>query len=364
MKLHLLGIFYTIHDPAYSHCPFTDKCLRFPKMMQAQGYEVVEYANEGSLSQAREKVIVLDRLEYQRLTDLYKQEFPNVPAMTTSTLCRTFEEKLIKELVKRAKPYDIVCHPFGATHSLVGDALPKCFHVETGIGYTLTHFRYKIFESYAWWHYHQGLAKRAGNNYEWVIPMSYDLDEWEPCYEPGEYILYFGRITEDKGLWYVKEIAKHTNREVLLCGSGDPRPYLDPAIKNLRAMPAVSGKARSDLLRKAYCTLMPTLYTEPFGSGGVEGMLCGTPLIASDFGAFSETVWHEVTGFRCKTLGDWVDAVERAGSLDRKFIAEHARKKHNLATCGQLYAKVFQQLQDMRDKGWYSLTPIMAIPPR
>jgi hypothetical protein len=46
MKRHLLGIFSSIHDPAYSHCPFTDKCLRYPKMMQAQGYEVVEYAND------------------------------------------------------------------------------------------------------------------------------------------------------------------------------------------------------------------------------------------------------------------------------------------------------------------------------
>src|SRR5262249_11347969 len=116
MKLHLLGIFNSIHDPAYSHCAFTDKCLRFPKMMQAQGFDVVEYANEGSVSQARDKVVVLDLSEFQRLTELYKKEFPNEPANISSTLCKTFEQNLTRELLQRAEPNDIICHPFGTAH--------------------------------------------------------------------------------------------------------------------------------------------------------------------------------------------------------------------------------------------------------
>jgi glycosyltransferase involved in cell wall biosynthesis len=362
MKLHLLGIFYSLHDPAYSQCAYTLKCLRFSKMMQAQGFEVVEYANEGSRSEAREKVIILNQTQFKHLTELYNREFPNERGNLGSSLCQAFEEKLIGEVSRRAEPYDIICHPFGVAHARLGDVLPGCYHVETGIGYLGTYFPYRIYESYAWWHYHQGRQNRAGNNYEWVIPNYYDLEEWEPCYEPGEYLLYFGRITADKGLAYVTEIARHTDREVLLCGGGDPQPFLDPAVKNLRAIPPISGKARSDLLRRAYCMLMPTLYTEPFGGSGVEGMLCGTPLLASDFGAFTETVLHGVTGFRCKTLGDWLYAIGRAGTLDRRVIAEYARKKYSLETCGRLYASVFQQIQDLRDKGWYTLTPSMAIP--
>jgi len=40
--LHLVGIFHTQHTAAYSHCAFTGKALRFPKMMQGQGYAVIE----------------------------------------------------------------------------------------------------------------------------------------------------------------------------------------------------------------------------------------------------------------------------------------------------------------------------------
>ena len=61
--LHLIGIFHTIHNLDYSHCAFTGKALRFSKMMQAYDYSVVEYANEGSESAAREKVVMLSKDE-------------------------------------------------------------------------------------------------------------------------------------------------------------------------------------------------------------------------------------------------------------------------------------------------------------
>ncbi|HEY9842688.1 MAG TPA: glycosyltransferase, partial [Candidatus Obscuribacterales bacterium] len=136
-----------------------------------------------------------------------------------------------------------------------------------------------------------------------------------------------------------------------------------PEIPNLKYIPPVTGRARSDLLRKAYCVLMPTLYTEPFGGGGVEAMLCGTPLLASDFGAFSETVVHGFTGYRCKTLGDWLYGVKMAGKLDRKAIAQFSRSKYSLETIAPMYTRVFEQVAEMQNQGWYSHVPFMAIPP-
>jgi len=57
--LHLIGIFHTQHRSSFSHCAFTGKALRFPKMMQAFGYTVFEYSNAGSESVAVEKVEML-----------------------------------------------------------------------------------------------------------------------------------------------------------------------------------------------------------------------------------------------------------------------------------------------------------------
>jgi glycosyltransferase involved in cell wall biosynthesis len=242
-----------------------------------------------------------------------------------------------------------------------------------GIGYNNPYLQFRIYESYSHWHYVMGMqGVKQGSDYNWVIPNYFDLDEWKPNDTEGDYLLLFGRAQQDKGLDIVKEIAKNVNKKVIVCGTwniadelrkcatlsdstSDDLTLMDPEIPNLFYKPPVSGLARSDLLRNAYAILMPTRYMEPFGCAGVEGMLCGTPFIASDFGAFSETIQPGVNGFRCKTLGDWLKAIEEVYYLDRYIIASKARKKYSLETIGKQYDTVFKQIHDLTKKGWYTL---------
>ena len=191
--------------------------------------------------------------------------------------------------------------------------------------------------------------------------MGYDIDDWEPSYEPGKYLLYFGRVIECKGLQIVKEIAANVDMPVIMVGAGTPELFLSDDIPNLTYQEPVTGKARSELLRGAYAMLMPTIYTEPFGGAGVEGMLCGTPLIASDYGAFTETVSHGYNGFRCKTLGDYLEAVKMAGDLNRRAIASEARAKYSLQNVGSQMDKIFKQIKALDHKGWYSLDATDAV---
>lgn len=364
MTLHLLGLFHTIPRPEFSHCAFTGRVMRFGKMMLPYGYEVVEYSNEGSETQASEHVVILESDRFNDLKTLYEEEQPCQVASTDSTLYREFSARLKEELAKRVKPGDIVCHPFGIAHADLGELFPQAHHVEIGIGYTQCAFPLRVYETYQWWSWHQGKDQQAGNAYQWVCPMGYDIGEWAPSYDPGEYLLYFGRVIECKGLQIVKEIAKRTDLPVRIVGEGDPAwvtQFMADAPSNLTVHPPVTGLARSDLLRGARAMLMPTLYTEPFGGAGVEGMLCGTPLIASDFGAFAETVVHEHTGFRCKTLGDWLKAVKDVDLLDRRFISDYTRCKHSLENVGGQMDKIFSQISTLDGDGWYDETPIDAV---
>jgi len=118
----------------------------------------------------------------------------------------------------------------------------------------------------------------------------------------------------------------------------------------------LKGKERSTFLRNARACLMPTTFTEPFGGSGVEGMLCGTPLVSVDYGAFTETVIEGVTGFRCHTLQDWVNALHSVGDLDRKRIHELSAARYSLDACGKKYARIFSDLNNLWDKGWYTLS--------
>lgn len=354
MRLHLLGIFHTQATDAYSHCAFTGKALRFPRMMQERGYHVIEYANEGSQAGASEHVTMLTKDEFDFFYGKRKTtDFHGDDACVGSPGHKLFEERLIKELGQRLEKEDIICHPFGHAHQILTEKFPNHHHVETGIGYpTLMPNSFKIYESYAWMHHHQGRENRQGKNYEWVVPNYFDLDEWKPNYYPGEYLAFLGRICSAKGMDTLLEIAKYSKWPIVIHGQGDPAPWSHP---NIEYRGPITGKARSRFLRKARAALMPTNFTEPFGGSGVEAMLCGTPLIAVDYGAFTETIIDGVTGFRCHTLQDWLEAIDCADHLDREVIAKTARSRYSLQTCGKMYDKIFKDINNLWRKGWYEL---------
>jgi len=90
----------------------------------------------------------------------------------------------------------------------------------------------------------------------------------------------------------------------------------------------------------------------------VEAMLCGTPVVAVDYGAMTETVIEGVSGFRCHTLQDWIDGIHAVGDLDRRTIADIARTKWSLEACAKRYDRIFQQLNDLYCAGWYELREI------
>ena len=163
-RLHLIGIFHTQATSQYSHCAFTGKALRFPKMMQAYGYDVIEYSNEGSEAGATEHVSILTEKEFKKFYgDRKKTDFHGNDATIGSEGHQAFEERLVVEMRKRLEPRDIICHPFGHAHQILMEKFPTHHHVETGIGYpTLMPNSFRIFESYAWMHYHQGQEKRQG----------------------------------------------------------------------------------------------------------------------------------------------------------------------------------------------------------
>lgn len=353
-RLHLLGLFHTVHNQEYSHCAFTGKAFRFSKMLRMYGYEIIEYANEGSESEADEKVVMLSTDEIQKYLKQNKTDFHGNLAATGTPHHALFEERLRPAIKARLRPGDLVCHPFGHAHSILMSDFPKHLHIETGIGYpTLMHGSMRIFESYAWRHYHCAKDDRQGTNYEWVIPNYFDIDAWEPKYEPGKYIAFLGRLATCKGLDTILEIAKYLDGyKIVLCGQGDPTPWQHP---NIEYWGPLTGAQRSDFMRNAICSIMPTTFIEPFGGSGVEGMLCGTPLVATDYGAFTETVVDGVTGFRCKTLREWLEAIDLVGTLDRKKVADIARSRYSLEACGAKYDKAFQQIHELYGAGWYTL---------
>lgn len=358
MRLHLISIFHTIPALAFSHCAFTGKALRFPRMMQARGFEVIEYANAGSEAGATEHVTILDAREYAMLFPPEgPQEFYGNRAVIGSPGWTVFNAKLVDALRARVRPGDVVCHPFGMAHAEVVRLFPEVAHVETGIGYQDAPFgAYRIFESRAWQHYHFGkhgegpLLEQA-----WVVPNYYDVSEWAPRAErpAAPYVLQLGRVCSMKGVHAFVELAhawrlrrpEHPLR-FLVAGQGDIAEF--NAAGAVEILGAVSGLARRELVAGAEALVAPSLFVEPFCGVAAEGLLSGVPAVVPGYGGTTEYVTPGFNGERVDD-GDWLGGLERAidlGADDRQRlrICADARARFSLETCGASYERIFDSI--------------------
>lgn len=360
VKIHMLGIPHSICNDEYGMCAFTTKVRTFPSIVQPFGWNVVEYSNGKSLSDANEHVVILTKEELEDI-----QGKPNTlgvfKTVIGSELLSVFHDKLIIELRKRVRPGDIIAHPYGPIFKELVHLFPKCYHVETGIGYLNEEFgAYRIFESYSWMHYNHGYNRRWGNAFEWVIPNGFDSDLWNVRGELKHirkeegYLLFVGRVVEAKGMHVIKILAEHLQEKILVAGLGSPELFSSEYIEFLGNV--VGREKLNELYKNARAVLMPTQYNEPLGFVAIESMMCGTPIITSDFGSFPEIVEHGKTGFRCHTLGDYIKAIEEAPKLDRDYISRKTKSEYSLERAGIQYDNVFQELLTLKDKGWYNET--------
>lgn len=386
-RLHVICPFHTIANEDFHHCAFTQKAFRIAAMMQPLGYEVFEYGNAGSTSAAGTKIDMLSRAELEQSAGKHdKAAFHGNTAVIGTPHWTEFDRRLKEALRQHVRKGDIICHPFGRAHADVVKLFPEQYHVETGIGYPDTDFgAFRIFESYAWMHYHLGkqlhfdaqgrvihnqdhlpVVGTGGKDYMWVVPNYFDPTDWPANPERGDYLLYYGRICPEKGLDTIRALADYLDEDIHLVGQGDPTPWKHARLKYRGP---VTGKGRADVVGRAKCLLMPTRYIEPFGGAGVEGQMTGRPLLAVSYGCFSETLVHGVTGFNCHTLGDWLEAIRlvNAGHFNPVTIAERAHRLYSMDTCARKFDAIFQMISDLgrspddvKGSGWYCREPRMV----
>lgn len=367
--LHILAPFHTIPNEESSHCAFTGKAIRFSKMMQPLGYRCIEYGNEGSTSAAETKIVMLNASEYKRH---YQPEVksPGNQAVIGTEGWQTFDRRLTAALGQNSLPGDIVCHVFGGSHRDLRHKFPGLIHVETGIGYPDDpQGMYRIFESEAWRHYQWGRVGTPGGvlpggridmepTRTWIVPNYYDPSDWPLVEEqtPNR-VTFMSRFVVDKGIDLLRRLikawnAKHPDDGLVfaMAGMGDfagwfrGSDFTPEEASRVEYRGTITGKARAAFVGASRAFLVPSTFVEPFGGAGVEAMLTGTPVLASDFGAWTETIIQGVTGWRCRTADDYVTAIEQAPTLNRRKISEYAAGRFSLDVCGRQYDAIFREL--------------------
>jgi len=86
-------------------------------------------------------------------------------------------------------------------------------------------------------------------------------------------------------------------------------------------------------------------------------MMCGCPVLTTDWGAFTETILPNVTGYRCRTFDQFLWAAKNADKIDPKACRDWAIKNYSMDRIKWMYQEFFEQIYDLRQKGWYEIHP-------
>ncbi len=113
----------------------------------------------------------------------------------------------------------------------------------------------------------------------------------------GKYILYFGRLSAEKGIMTLMEACKATpDIHYVIAGSG-PLEDMVMNIPNVEFVGYKSGSTLHDLVSNAAATVYPSEWYENCPFSIIESHSFGTPVIGSNMGGIPELIIHGKDGF-------------------------------------------------------------------
>jgi glycosyltransferase involved in cell wall biosynthesis len=173
------------------------------------------------------------------------------------------------------------------------------------------------------------------------------------------YVLFVGRITDQKGIFHLLEAAPRLppGVQVVLCAAAPDTPEIEARLRQavprhpnvvwINAMLAVEQVVQ--LYSHAAVFACPSVY-EPFGLINLEAMACETPVVASAVGGILEVVEDGVTGLlvspgRPEALADALrrvledrDLARALGQAGRRRVEERFSWASVAERTEQLYA--------------------------
>jgi glycosyltransferase involved in cell wall biosynthesis len=151
-------------------------------------------------------------------------------------------------------------------------------------------------------------------------------------------------MVDSKGIGIAQDVSKLLKLPIKFVGPQNMENKLVKDNPYAEYIHTVSVEERKSLLSNARCLIMPSLYAEPCGWTMIESFISGTPVISTDWGGLSEFNVHGETGFRCRSLNEFVHATNISHKIKPEKCREHAYKNFTIKKMCERYEVYLESL--------------------
>jgi glycosyltransferase involved in cell wall biosynthesis len=193
-----------------------------------------------------------------------------------------------------------------------------------------------------------GLPRLVG-----VVPNGVALDRFTFTPEKQDYLLWLGRVCEEKGAHIAIEVARRIGWPLVIAGQVYPfsyhqryfdheiRPHIEQPGSRVYFVNTPSFDEKVELLRRARCVLLPSLVEETSSLVSIEAMACGTPVVAFARGGIPEVIAEGITGFAVESLDAMCDAVAKVQALSPHACRSHVEQHFSATRMADDYQRLY-----------------------
>lgn len=173
-----------------------------------------------------------------------------------------------------------------------------------------------------------------------------------------KYYLYFGRLSEEKGVLTLIKAAVKSKIEMYIVGTGPLKErlekYIDKnKIKNVKMLGFKSGIELKTLVGNSKAVILPSEWYENGPYSAIEALQLGRPLIGSDLGGIPELIFENKNGyiFKNKDISDLKKCFDKMENLNASEYQKMERYSKDIFdkyyTSKVYYKKIFKVYSDL-----------------